>query len=110
MPNLDPLLATVVDLACTSLRNPDGTDRVLTEVAALAAQRREADQRLRYVVAYAREFVYPRPYKLADLATAAGLSISGIRVLYTPVDLCAIATALHQANPSAIRADIAPPS
>jgi hypothetical protein len=42
---------------------------------------------MRLLLAYAREIVTPRPYKLADLAQAAGLSISGIRTAYTASDV-----------------------
>ncbi len=62
----DPLLAALVD----------------------AAQRRQrAGDDLRLLLAYAREHVQPRPYRLADLAKAAGMSISGIRTAYTQADI-----------------------
>jgi hypothetical protein len=59
-------------------------------LAALADTRRRKDQAardMRLLLAYAREIVTPRPYRLADLAEAAGLSISGIRTAYTASDL-----------------------
>jgi len=31
------------------------------------------------LIAYGRRFTHPRPYKLIDLANAAGMSISGVR-------------------------------
>jgi hypothetical protein len=37
---------------------------------------------MRLLIAYGRRFVYPRPYKLIDLAEAAGMSISGVRTAY----------------------------
>jgi hypothetical protein len=43
----------------------------------------KADHDIRLLLAYARELTSPRPYRLADLAAAAGMSISGIRVAYT---------------------------
>jgi len=53
-----------------------------------ARQRKEAaDRDLRLLVAYAREVVRPRPYRLADLAQAAGMSISGVRVAYHRADI-----------------------
>lgn len=53
-----------------------------------AQQRKEAaDRDLRLLVAYAREVVRPRPYRLADLAQAAGMSISGVRVAYSRADI-----------------------
>lgn len=59
-------------------------------LAALAEARRrkdQADQDMRLLLAYAREITAPRPYRLADLAQAAGKSISGIRTAYTPDDI-----------------------
>ncbi len=59
--DIDPLLSTL-----TSLRN--------------SRLQLEADMRL--LIAYGRCFTHPRPYKLIDLANAAGMSISGIRTAY----------------------------
>ncbi|HEV3287768.1 MAG TPA: hypothetical protein VG123_02120 [Streptosporangiaceae bacterium] len=62
---------------------PEVSDPVL---AALADARRRRDQAvhdIRILLACARELTRPRPYRLADLAAAAGLSISGVRVGYT---------------------------
>jgi hypothetical protein len=59
-------------------------------LAALADARRrkdQADRDMRVLLAYAREVVPPRPYRLADLAQATGLSISGIRTAYTESDI-----------------------
>ena len=42
---------------------------------------------MRLLLAYAREIVTPRPYRLADLAHAAGISISGVRVAYSDADI-----------------------
>ena len=38
---------------------------------------------MRLLMAYGRRFTSPRPYKLIDLARAAGLSISGVRIAFT---------------------------
>jgi AraC-like DNA-binding protein len=46
----------------------------------------QADHAIRILLAYARELT-PRPYRLADLATAAGMSISGVRTAYTRRDV-----------------------
>src|SRR5437764_5356037 len=59
--DIDPLLATLADLRNRRLQL-------------------EADMRL--LIAYGRCFTHPRPYKLIDLANAAGMSISGIRTAY----------------------------
>lgn len=58
---IDPLLSTL-----TSLRN----------------RRLQLEADMRLLIAYARCFTHPRPYKLIDLANAAGMSISGIRTAY----------------------------
>ena len=42
---------------------------------------------MRVLLAFAREITAPRPYRLADLAQAAGMSISGIRTAYTQADI-----------------------
>ena len=42
---------------------------------------------MRVLLAFAREITVPRPYRLADLAEAAGMSISAIRAAYTPGDV-----------------------
>ena len=110
--NRDPV-RTILALATLPPYRPDGTDRVLTDIAEAARIRREAEQRLRYLIAYAREFVQPRPYTLADLARAAGLSISGIRTTYGPTEIAAIATVLHRPCPPAnqvARTGYSPPS
>ena len=39
------------------------------------------------LLAYGREVATPRPYRLADLAKAAGMSISAIRTAYDRTDI-----------------------
>jgi hypothetical protein len=59
-------------------------------VAALAEARQrrdQADRDMRVLLAFAREITAPRPYRLADLAEAAGMSISGIRAAYSSGDV-----------------------
>ena len=59
-------------------------------LAALADARRRKEQAARdtrLLLAYAREIAEPRPYRLADLAEAAGMSISGIRTAYSQSDI-----------------------
>jgi hypothetical protein len=62
-------------------------DPLLAALADAAQRRQRADQQIRLLLAYAREHVQPRPYRLADLAAAAGMSISGIRTAYTQADI-----------------------
>jgi hypothetical protein len=63
------------------------TDPVLAALRAARIRRDQADRDIRILLAYARELVTPRPYRLADLAEATGKSISGIRTAYTPADV-----------------------
>ena len=44
-----------------------------------------------HVLAYAREFTEPRPYRLDDLARAAGMSLSGVRIAYDDDEISHIA-------------------
>ncbi|MET7372570.1 hypothetical protein [Micromonospora arida] len=65
-------------------------------IGALADARRakeEAEQRIRELVAYGREFVQPRPYTLGDLAAGAGMSISCTRTAYSHRDVAQVADA-----------------
>lgn len=65
-------------------------------ISALTAARRakeQAEQEIRELLAYGREFVQPRPYTLGDLATAAGMSVSGVRTAYQHRDVDAVADA-----------------
>lgn len=59
-----------------------GHDPLLTTLAGLRRQRHDLDAAMRRLLAYGREFTRPRPYRLADLADAAGMSISGVRTAY----------------------------
>lgn len=59
-----------------------GHDPLLTTLARLRRQRHDLDAAIRRLLAYGREFTRPRPYRLADLADAAGMSISGVRTAY----------------------------
>lgn len=48
-------------------------------------------------MAYGRCFTRPRPYKPIDLARAAGLSISGVRIAFTDDEITQAAEILHRA-------------
>ena len=65
---------------------PD-SDPVLAALRAARARRDQADRDIRILLAYARELATPRPYRLADLAAASGMSISGTRTAYTAADI-----------------------
>jgi hypothetical protein len=70
-------------------------DPVLSTIAGLRAQQRAADAAIRRLLAYAREFNRPAPYRLADLATAAEMSISGVRTAYTDRDVAAVSRSVR---------------
>ena len=77
-------------------------DLVLAALADARARRDQANQEIRLLIAYARECVTPRPYRLADLAEAAGMCISGVRVAYTVADVAAVTALLAAYAPGAI--------
>jgi hypothetical protein len=60
-----------------------GIDPLLSTLRRLAAERLQLEADMRLLMAYGRRFTSPRPYKLIDLARAAGLSISGVRIAFT---------------------------
>jgi hypothetical protein len=62
-------------------------DALLDTIRVVRQRKEQADQDMRLLLAYAREHVTPRPYRLADLAKAAGMSISGVRTAYTQADI-----------------------
>jgi hypothetical protein len=70
-----------------------GHDPLLTTLAALRRQRHDLDAAMRRLLAYEREFTRPRPYRLADLADAAGMSISGVRTAYDVDEITHVAHA-----------------
>ena len=57
-------------------------DPLLSEIRQARAEMLAAERLMRLLIAYAREFVRPRPYRLEDLANAASLSLSGVRIAY----------------------------
>jgi hypothetical protein len=70
-----------------------GHDPLLTTLAGLRRQRHDLDAATRRLLAYGREFTRPRPYRLADLADAAGMSISGVRTAYDGEEVAQVAQA-----------------
>lgn len=71
-----------------------GIDPLLATLASLRAQRLRLEADMRLLIAYARRFTHPRPYKLIDLAEAAGMSISGVRIAYDDDELNQLAEML----------------
>lgn len=58
-------------------------DPLLAALEDARNRRDQADRDIRILLAFARELTRPRPYRLTDLAAAAGMSISGVRTAYT---------------------------
>jgi hypothetical protein len=72
----------------TTLRPPaENSDPVLAAIEEARNRRDRADRDIRILLAYARELTSPRPYRLTDLAAAAGISVSGVRTSYTQEDI-----------------------
>jgi len=57
-------------------------DPVLIQILHERRAMLQHEQTLRALLAFAREFISPRPYTLGVLAEASGMSISGIRTAY----------------------------
>ena len=62
-------------------------DPLLAALADARQRKAQAHRDIRLLLAYAREHVTPRPYRLADLADAAGISLSGVRTAYDQSDI-----------------------
>ena len=73
-----------------------GIDPLLSTLAGLSEQRLQLEEQMRLLMAYGRCFTRPRPYKLIDLARAAGLSISGVRIAFTDDEITQAAEILHR--------------
>ena len=74
-------------------------DPVLDLLTDLAAIRDMTAQHIRAVLAYAR-CTRPRPYTLAELADAAGISISGVRIAFSREDIDLVLDTLHRRRPN----------
>jgi hypothetical protein len=73
------------------LEHEDGYDPLIAEIEAARDSMLRAEARRRLLIAYGREFTRPRPYRLEDLARAAGMSISGIRTAYDEDEIAEVA-------------------
>jgi hypothetical protein len=77
------------------------SDPLLVMLAGLRHQRLETEMTSRLLIAYGREFVRPRPYRLIDLADVAGMSISGIRTAYGDDEIDQVVKAIgRKASPT----------
>ena len=63
------------------------SDAVLAALADAHARRMRAEEEIRLLLAYARQFVYPHPYTFGELANAAGMSVSGVRTAFGSQDV-----------------------
>lgn len=71
-------------------------DPLLSMLERLRGQRLRLEEDMRLLIAYGRCFTHPRPYKLIDLANAAGMSISGVRTAYDTDEIDQAAEILHR--------------
>ena len=67
---------------CRQVWSEEDIDPLLSTLTSLRNRRLQLEADMRLLIAYGRCFTHPRPYKLIDLANAAGMSISGIRTAY----------------------------
>jgi hypothetical protein len=74
----------------------EGDDPLLSTLASLRQQRLRLEADMRLLMAYGRRFTRPRPYKLIDLANAAGMSISGVRIAFDDDEITQAAEILHR--------------
>lgn len=90
----NPTLTAILELASTThaaraeTAAAAGQDPLLDTLRALTRERDDADRSIRRLLAYARA-THPT-YRLADLAAATGMSISGVTTAYGPDDAAAI--------------------
>ena len=73
-----------------------GVDPLLSTLARLHDERLRVEAAMRLLMAYGRCFTHPRPYKLIDLARAASLSISGVRIAFTDDEITRAAEILQR--------------
>ncbi|NLT55596.1 MAG: hypothetical protein GXX79_13755 [Actinomycetales bacterium] len=72
------------------------TDPLLSDIAEARQAMLAAEHQIRRLLAYGREFARPRPYRLIDLAAAAGMSISGVRTAYDEDEIADVAEAIER--------------
>jgi AraC-like DNA-binding protein len=84
-----------------------GIDPLLATLEDLRGQRLRLESDMRLLIAYGRRFTHPRPYKLIDIARAAGMSISGVRTAYDSDEIDQAVGILHRqpAGPPASAGD-----
>lgn len=75
----------------------DDAEPLLSAIAAARRRREDTEAEIRRLIAYGREFTRPRPYKLAELAAAAGMSVSGVRTAYDHQEVADVQGAVGRA-------------
>jgi hypothetical protein len=102
---MDPTRQPAVIAVDHALRDyqGNGPDPLLDAIRAARHRWLQAEQEVRMLIAYGREFRYPHPYFLIDLADAAGLSISGVRISYDADDVRQVAEQLDRPPVTATR-------
>ncbi|MBT1189809.1 hypothetical protein HET69_38985 [Streptomyces sp. CJ_13] len=70
---------------------------LLSAIGMARHRKAQAEAEIRRLIAYGREFTRPRPYKLADLAAASGMSVSGTRTAYGHDEVADVEQALSRA-------------
>ncbi|MET7622374.1 hypothetical protein [Streptomyces sp. NPDC005408] len=73
---------TIQNLEAAADADSEENEPLLSAIGLARYRKEQAEAEIRQLIAYGREFTRPRPYKLADLAAASGMSVSGIRTAY----------------------------
>ncbi|WP_405593859.1 hypothetical protein OG741_37605 [Streptomyces sp. NBC_01410] len=71
-------------------------DPLLLALNDARAEKESADARIRRLLAYGREFHGTRPYRLEDLARAAGYTVSGVRTAYAEDEISDVAAEINR--------------
>lgn len=72
------------------------TDPLFLALEEARARKAAADAEIRRLLAYGREFLGTRPYRLESLAEASGMTPSGIRTAYGEEELRQVAHEIHR--------------
>ncbi|MEU5137704.1 hypothetical protein [Streptomyces californicus] len=84
----------IQNLEAAADADSEENEPLLSAIGMARYRKQHAEAEIRRLVAYGREFTRPRPYVLADLAGAAGMSISGARIAYGRREVAEVEQAL----------------
>jgi hypothetical protein len=73
-------------------------DPLLDQLRQISATKRHLEELTRLVLAYARDFTRPEPYRLQALANATGMSVSGVRTAYGEQQKHAVADRIKRSD------------